>query len=249
MRTKLNPAFYGDELRLLLGDEPGRLERMLREPANADLLTWNVFASLDRHADRDYLAYQLQALGGAGVRAPVRLSLWTGRHREPLLRPGSGYVTAARARAQRAGGNASATEALEAPIEAPVRIETADVLVLVDTMLDRYPAGVGGRDRIIELIDAGLDHARRLSCALAVAVVRRSGGREAAEVSERLNRLRDPAVLAAELPHRGGVPEVVLRELSWQQLLRTWEQEVPYLGLRGQPTRGFTEYLRSLDLS
>lgn len=248
MRTKLNPAFYDDELRLLLSDEPDRLERVFREPASVDLLTWNVFASLDHHADRDFLAYRLQALGGAGVRAPVRLSLWTGRHREPLLRPGPGYVAAARERAKRAGGDAAATQTLEAPIEVPVRIETADVLLLVDTMLERYPSGIAGRDRITELIDAGLDHARRLSCTLAVAVVHRSGSRGAAEVSERLNRLRDPAVLAAELPHRGGMPEVVLRELPWQQLLGVWEQEIPYLGLRGQPTRGFTEYVRALGL-
>lgn len=248
MRTKLNPAFYGEELRLLLSDEPDRLERMLREPASVDLLTWNVFASLDRHSDRDYLAYRLHGLGGADVRAPVRQSLWTGRHREPLLRPSGAYVAAVRERARQVGGTAEATAALEAPIEVPVRIESADVLVLVDTMLDHYRSGAGGRDRVTELIDAGLEHARRLSCELAVAVVYRSGSVGAAQVSERLNRLRDPAFLAAQLPHRKQVPEVILRELPWQQLLLIWQQELPYLGLRGQPAKSFTGYVRRLGL-
>ena len=246
--TKTNPTFYDDQLRLLLGNEPERLERIHRDPDNLELLTWNVFASLETHTDRDYLAYRMQQFGGSAVRAPVKTSLWTGRDREPRLMPSSGYVTAVRQRAQSAGGGAAATQDLEAALEVPVRLESPDMLMLVDTMWDRYPPGQGGRDRIIELVDAGLDHARRLSKILAVTVVYRSGTSGAADVSMRMRELRDRAVLAEQLPHRASVPAVVLRELPWQQLARVWQQEIKYLRLGGQPVRGFIQHLRGLGL-
>lgn len=247
-RTKTNPVFYADELRLELSGDAPRLERVLTDPASVDLLTWNVFASLDTHRDRDYLAYRLQQFGGSEVRAPVRLSLWTGRHREPLLRPSPGYVATVRERARAAGGSAVSTAELEAPIEVPVRIESPDVLVLVDTLLDHPRRGAGGRDRLVELVDAGLDHARRLSKTLAVAAVYPSGTPVAAEVSAGMNDLRDPARLAAALPHRDRVPPVILREVPWQQLLRIWEQEAPYLELGGQPVKHFLQHVRGRAL-
>lgn len=248
MKTKTNPAFYGDQLRLLLAGEPERLERALTDPDSADLLTWNVFASLDTHRDPRYLAYRLQVFGGAELQAPVRLSLWTGRHREPLLRPGSGYIAQVRGRARAAGGGPGAVAELEAPIEVPVRIESADVLVLVDVWAGAGHQGAGGRDRIVELIEAGLDHARGLSKTLTVAVVYASGTPLAAELSARVNALRDPAALAAALPHRDRVPPVVLREVPLQQLLRAWEQELPHLDTGGQPVRAFLDHLRARGL-
>lgn len=247
-KTRTNPAFYADQLRLMLAGEPERLEAALTDPTSLDLVTWNLFASLDTHQDPDYLAYRLQPFGGSGIRSPVRISMWTGRRRGPRLQPSHGYVTTVRERAQSVGGDASATEAFEAPIEVPVRVESPDVLVLTETMGKEYPYGVGGRDRIIELVDAGLEHARRLSKTLAVALVYRSGSNAAAEASARMQALRDPATLAAELPHRQSVPPVVLREMPWQQLARIWEQEVPYLDLGGQPVRPFIELLHERDL-
>lgn len=239
VKTKTNPAFYEEDLRLLLADEPGRFERVLEDSDSLDLLTWNVFASLETHTDRDWLAYRLQAFGGTDVRAPVRLSLWTGRYREPLLRPSSGYIETVRGRARRAGGSDEAVAAFTEPVEVPVRIESPDVLVLVDTVLDSYHRGAGGRDRLAELIDAGIDHARRLSKSLAVAVVYKSGTQAAADLSHRLNALRNPDRLAQELAHRERIPEVLLREVPWQQLLRIWEQELDWLELSGEPVREF----------
>jgi len=250
MRTKTttNPAFYADQLRLILADEPERLEAALTDPTSLDLVTWNLFASLDTHQDPDYLAYRFQPFGGTALRAPARIALWTGKRRGPRLRPSRGYVTTVRERARSAGGDATSTQAFEAPVEVPVRIESPDVLVLIETMGRDYPRGVGGRDRIVELVDAGLEHARRLTKTLAVALVYRSGSNAAAEASARMLALRDPATLAAELPHRHSVPPVVLREMPWQQLARIWEQEVPYLDLAGQPVRPFIELLRERDL-
>ena len=243
-----NPVFYADELRLELAGEPDRLAGALTEPGNVDLLTWNVFASLDTHSDRDYLGYRLQSLGGSGVIAPVRLSLWTGRTREPLLTPNPGFVAEIRRRAATAGGGPEATRDFERPTEVPVRIESANLLVLVDTYRDRAHSGVGGRDRLVELVDAGLDQARRVSKDLAVAVVYPTGTPLAADLSARINRLRDPAALAAALPHRPSIPPVVLREVPWQQLLRIWQQEIPFLRLSGQPVRPFLQQLRTLGL-
>lgn len=248
LRTTTNPAFYADQLRLELGGHPERLERALSAPDSVDLLTWNVFASLDTHRDREYLGYRLQTLGGASVRSPVRLALWTGRDREPRLVPPPGYVTTVHERARAAGGDATSLGDFAAPIEAPVRIETAEVLILVDTMLDTYPLGGGGRDRMTELVDVGLDHARRLGKTLAVAVVYDSGTAAAARVSARLQQLRDPAVLAAALPHRPRVPQVVLREVGWQQLVKIWDAEAPHLHLGGQPVNRFRRYLERLGL-
>ncbi len=247
MRTKTNPAFYAEQLRLLLADAPERLERLLSDPDSVDLLTWNVFSSLDTHRDRAYLAYRLQALAGTQLAAPVRVSLWTGRDREPLLRPSSGYVAQVRERARAAGGGPDATAELEAPLEVPVRIESADVLVLVDTSLGTPHRGAGGRDRIVELLDAGLDHARRLSKTLALAFVH-AGPEGGSDLSARLEALREPAALAAALPYRPAVPPVVLRESSWQQLLQIWEQEIPYLELGGQPARAFLDHVRARGL-
>jgi len=248
MRTKTNPAFYADELRLLLADEPERLARALTDPDSADLLIWNVFSSLDTHRDPGYLAWRLQQFGGAELRAPVRLSLWTGRRREPLLRPGSAYVAQVRRRAEAAGGGPGATAELEAPVEVAVRIESPDVCVLVDVWTDASHQGTAGRDRVVELVEAGLDQARRLSKTLTVAVVYASGTPLAGELSARINALRDPAALAAALPHRDRVPAVVLREVPWQQLLRAWEQELHYLDTGGQPVRAFLDHVRTRGL-
>lgn len=248
LRTTTNPAFYADQLRLELGEAPARLQRALADADSVDLLTWNVFASLDTHRDREYLGYRLQALGGASVRSPVRMALWTGRDREPRLSPPPGYVATVHERARAAGGTTESLDAFAAPVEVPVRIETPDVLVLVDTMLDHYPVGGGGRDRVTELVDVGLDHARRLGKTLAVAVVYDSGTEAAARVSARMQQLRDPAVLAAELPHRPRVPQVILREVGWQQLVKVWDAEAPHLELGGQPVGRFRRYLGDLGL-
>lgn len=244
VKTKTNPVFYRDQLELLLDGEEDRLQRMVSDPASVDLLTWNVFTSLDTHSDRDYLAYRLQALGGAQLTAPTRTALWTGRRREPLLAPNPGYLALVNERAAGAGGGAAAVEHFRRPVEVPVRIESPDVLALVDTMGDAYPLGTGGRDRLVELIDVGLDQARRLSKNVAVAVVYESGTAAAQGVSARMQQLRDPGTLARELPYRNPLPPVVLREVPWQQLLRIWEQETPFLRLSGQPVRGFVDHLR-----
>jgi hypothetical protein len=247
-RTKTNPVFYGDELRAELASEEERLERALEDPSSVDLLTWNVFTSLDTHRDRDYLAYRLQGLGGANMTAPVRTSLWTGRRRQPELRPSPAYVRHVRDRAHAAGADDASVASFERTIEVPVRIETPRVLTLVDTTLDALPRGNGGRDRIVELIDAGLEHARRLSKSLAIAVVYQSGTSAAAELSGRMNELRDRAVLAREMPYREHIPEIVLREMSWQQMLAIWERETDYLRLGGQPVRAFRDHLAKLGL-
>jgi hypothetical protein len=248
-RDRGNPAFYADELRLALAGQPERLAGALTEPGNVDLLTWNIFTSLDTHTDRDYLAYRLQALGGAAVTAPVRIALWVGRTREPLLTPARGYVEEIRRRAAAAGGTAATTRDMEAPAEVPVLIETPGVVVLVDTVLGRVHGGAGGRDRLVELVDAGLDLANRLGKTLAVAVVRPTGSPVAAQLSAGMDRLRDPAGLAAALPHRRALPPVVLRDVTWSQLVALWEAEVPFLRLGGQPVRAFSRQLRSLGLA
>lgn len=247
-RTTTNPFFYGTDLRAVLADEAPRFERIISEPDNVDLLTWNVFASLDTHADRDYLAYRLQALGGGGVRAPVRLSLWTGRTREPLLRPTTAYLEAVRERILAAGASPDVLDQFDDPIEVPVRIETPDVLVLVETALRTPPAGTAGRDRLLELVDAGLEQARRLDASLAVAVVYEAGTPAATALSSRVAALSDPARLAAELPHRGVLPAVTFRELTWQRLLSLWDAERSWLDLAGEPVRSFIGHTRRLGL-
>ena len=247
-RTKTNPVFYADQLRLVLADEPDRLERVFNDPDSVDLLTWNVFASLDTHDDNAWLAHRLEALGGPQVRAPARISLWSGRHRGPLLHPSPGYLDMIRERSDKAGGPAADLSEFARPIEVPVRIETPSVLILVDTALASTPRGSGGRDRLLELIDAGTDHARRLSKQLAVAVVYASGSITAAELSTRLQQLRDRRRLAADMPYRDVPPDLLLREVSWQQLLRTWESELDYLSVDGQPVRAFLSHAKARGL-
>jgi hypothetical protein len=242
MRTKTNPVFYADELQRWLADDPERREGALNDSDSLDLLTWNVFASLDTHRDPDWLAYRLQAFGGSEVRAPLRLSLWTGRDRQPVLRPSRSYLEHLRQAAAERGDDERRIVAFLAPIEVPVRIESPDVLAYVDVAGDTYPRGAGGRDRLLELVDAGLEDARRLSKQLAIAMVYRSGSAAVADISARMGALRDARALAAEMPWRDRVPEVVFREVPWQQVLRMWEQEVRYLQLGSQPVRAFLEW-------
>jgi hypothetical protein len=249
MRTKTNPVFYADELRLHLSSDPERAERILAGSDDVHLLTWNVFSSLDTHPDRDYLAYRLQALGGPQLRAPLRLSLWTGRDREPLLTPSGAYRARVRERARAAGGDQHATRELEAPIEVPVRLESPDVVALVETVGDHYRQGTGGRDRLVELIDAGLEQARRLSKALAVAVIHPAGTPLGRDVAARVERLHDPATLAAEMSYRTEIPPLVVNAVTWPELLRIWESERPYLRLGGQPVRAFTEQVQARGLT
>jgi hypothetical protein len=247
-RTRTSPVFYKARVEALLGDQPDRLDALLHAKDSVDLLTWNVFASLATHSDRDWLAHRLQAFGGSSLRAPLRLALWTGRDRGPSLGPSRGYIAAVRERAAAAGGDAEAVAAFTEPIEAPVRIESPDVLCLVDTTLGAAPRGSGGRDRLLELVDAGLEQARSLSKSLAVATVYSSGTEGAKELSARMHQLRDDKVLASELPHRRPVPALTLREVTWQQLLAAWEQEIRYLQLGGQPVRAFLDHVRELGL-
>lgn len=246
LRTTQPPAFYAEQLALQLDDDQERLQAALHDPDSLDLLTWNIFASLATHRDPDWLAYRLQVLGGAELRAPLRISLWTGRDREPLLHPNRAYLAAIRQR-----GGTTSQEALAAfaqPVEVPVRIEAPDTIVLVDTIGSHYPRGVGGRDRLAEVIDAGLDHAHRLAKTLTVAVLYPSGTRAAAEASARVNELRDAGALRRELPHRRSVEPVLLRELTWERLVTLWQQELEYLELGGQPVKAFLSLLERRGL-
>lgn len=237
--TKPMPVFWATEARSQLGEQ--RFAAAQRDPVSLDLLTWNVFQSLETHFDPDWLAYRLQQLGGTQVTAPVRLALWTGSASEPLLQPSRGYLSTVRERALAAGATEEDLATFRAPIEVPVRIESPDVLCLVDVVLDEVDRGSGGRDRLLEVIDAGLEHARHLSKTLAVAVVYRSGTDGAKQLSARLDQLR--RTLPQELPHQPGAGKVQLREVGWQQLLRVWESEVDYLSL---PTsaRPFLEHVK-----
>lgn len=247
--TTTNPVLLADEALLELAD-PARRESLLHDQRSVDLLTWNVFATLDRHADREWLAGRLRILGGDKLRHPVRISLWTGRTREPLMPPDPHYLEAIRERMRAAGTEGEALEAalreFAQPAEVPVRMESPDVLCLVDTCLTSQPAGAGGRDRLVELIDAGLSQAARVGKDLAVAVVYPSGTQLAADLSARVQALR--GTLRAQLPHRRRVPDVTLREVSWQQLLRVWESELDWLGLAGQPVKPFLAHCKALGL-
>ena len=245
-RTRTNPVFRPDELAQLIGAE--RAERALTEPDNADFLTWNVFSTLETHRDEPWLAHRLQSFGGSQLTAPLRLALFTGAASEPLLAPSAGYVAAVRERASTHGGDDRKLSDFLAPVEVPVRIESPDVLCLVDTTTHGTPLGRGGRDRVVELVDSGLEHARRLGKTLAVAVVYRSATPAASQLSARIRQLRDPGKLAAEMPHRRTVPPVVLREMTWQQLLQVWVTEQRYLDLGGLPVRRFIEHCRERRL-
>jgi hypothetical protein len=242
-KTKTNPLFYADRFRSLLGHDEERVARALEEPESVDLLTWNLFASLETDKDREYLAGQLRAFCGNDLQAPIRLSLWTGKELEPRVEPSSGYIRHIR----ETGADADLAE-FTAPIEVPVRIESRTVLGLVDTLWDTSKRGNGGRDRIVELVDAGLVQADRLGVPLAVAIVYRSGTAAASEVSRRVNELRQPGALRAALPWREHVPDVRLREVSWQQLVAMWDHERGNLHLGGQPVRRFRDHLEELDL-
>lgn len=237
--TKPMPVFWPDAARAQLGDD--RYHAALRDPLSLDLLTWNVFQSLETHYDQDWLAYRMQQFGGTGVSAPVRMQLWTGTHADNALQPSRGYVAAVRERAEAAGATEEDLAEFRAPIEVPVRIESPDVLCLVDTVLDRLDRGTMGRDRLLEVIDAGIEHARNLSKTLAVAVVYAGGSPAARELSVRMDQLRSD--LRRELPHQSKAGDVQLREVSWGQLLRVWESEVDYLDLPGSP-KPFLEHVK-----
>jgi hypothetical protein len=245
-RKRTNPLFDPEAFRLIAGDE--RAERALEDPDSIDLLVWNVFSTLERHNDPRWLAGRLQQLGGPAVREPIRISLFTGADREPQLTPPASYIAHVRDRARGAGGDDDDVAEFSAPVAVPVRIESPDVTNLVDTVGDRGALGHGGRERIVELIDVGLEQARRTGKNLAVAVLYVSGSRTASEISARVNALRNQGTLAAALPHRSSVPPVVLREMSWQQLLRVWQAELDYLDLRGAPVKPFLAHCRDRGL-
>lgn len=230
-KTKPMPVFWPDMARAQLGDD--RFRTAERDPLSLDLLAWNVFESLQTHYDQDWLAYRLQQFGGTDVTAPVRMSMWTGANTDPLLLPSRGYSAAVAERATAAGAEEGDLKGFRTPIEVPVRIESPDVLVLVDTYLDEVDRGTMGRDRLLELIDAGMEHANHLSKTLAVAVIYQTGTDAARELSVRIEELRHN--LAVELPHQTGTDRVQLREVSWGQLLRVWESEVDYLDIPGSP--------------
>jgi hypothetical protein len=238
-RTRTNPIFYHDRLELILRDEPERLERMRTEPANADLLTWNVFASLDTHDDQDWLAYRLQEIGGPNLRAPVRISLFSGRLRAPYLRPSTAYVREIHRRAGVAHGDHDGVAVFEEPIEVPVRIETPEVLLLIDTGRQRLRSGAGGRDRIAEVVDSGLEHARRLSSRLSVGIVLDD---DSTVLRSEIPPLATSARLAERLPWRRELTRVDVHGAGWSTVLAIWHDEAGNLDLTGQPSRAFRSY-------
>ena len=245
-RTCTNPLFAPDAFELLVG--PDRTQRALEDPDSVDLLVWNIFSTLDTHSDPRWMAGRWQELGGPGVRQPVRLSLWTGRDREPLMHPPSSYIAKVRERAKAAGGDDASVAEFAAPVEVPVRLESPDVLALVDAVGSQPGRGRGGRERIIELIDVAIEQSRRLGKTAAVAVIYRAGTPAAEELSPRINALRSDKVLAAELSHRSSLPPIVLREMSWQQLVRIWQAELPYLDVDGLPVKAFLAHCRDRGL-
>ena len=246
LRSKTNPLFWPDELERLVG--PERAERARTDPDSVDLLLWNVFSTLETHRDQAWLAHRLQVLGGATMSAPVRFAFWTGATREPLLRPNEAYVARIRERAERHGGSDAALADFLKPVEVPLRIEAPAVLCLVEATTGGGLHGRGGRDRFEELIDAGLDHARRQSKTLAVSVIYRSGTPVAHEVSRRLRDLQTPGAVAHAMSHRQSVPDVVLREATWEQVLRMWVAELPYLDKGGVPVRRFLDHCEERGL-
>ncbi|MGI8575770.1 MAG: hypothetical protein ACR2MA_10630 [Egibacteraceae bacterium] len=241
-RSRTNPVFYEEELRRQLADQPERLRQALEEPANADFLTWNVFMSLDTHSDAPWLAHVLQLVGGSAVGPPVRISLWSGRHRQPLLRPSPAYLRFIEQRAETAGAQECSLELFSTPVEVPVRLESPDVLALIDTTITAAPLGIGGRDRLVELVDAGIEHARRLSKSLTVAMVYAEDTPAGRDVAARVDELATPARLAAALPWRERLPVVTILGVTWRELLDRWQEEQTYLAVGGEPVRGFLSH-------
>ena len=241
-RNRTNPLFAPEEFALVAG--PERAQRALEDPDSVDLLVWNIFSTLDTHQDPRWMAGRWQLLGGPGVREPVRLSLWTGRDREPLIHPPSSYIAQVRERASAAGGDADSVAEFAQPVEVPVRLESPDVLALIDAVGAQPGRGRGGRERLVELIDVAIEQSRRLGKTAAVGVIYRAGTAAAAELSPRVNALRDDRTLAAELPHRSTLPPVVLREMSWEQLVRIWQSELGYLDVDGLPVKPFLAHCR-----
>ena len=241
-RNRTNPLFAPEAFELLVG--PERTQRALEDPDSVDLLVWNIFSTLDTHRDPRWMAGRWQQLGGPGVREPVRVSLWTGRDREPLLHPSSSYITQVRERAKAAGGDDASVAEFAAPVEVPVRMESPDVLALIDAVGSQTARGRGGRDRVIELIDVAIEQSRRLGKTAAVGMIYRSGTAAAEELSPRINALRSDKVLAAEMSHRSSLPPVVLREMSWEQLVRIWQAELGYLDVDGLPVKPFLAHCR-----
>ena len=245
-KKRTNPLFRAVAFRLIAGDE--RADRALEDPDSIDLLVWNIFSTLESHNDQRWLAGRLELLGGAGVREPLRIGMFTGAEREPLLEPPASYIAAVRERARSVGGDDASVADFAAPVAVPVRIESPEVVVLVDAVDDRTNLGHGGRERLVELIDVGLEQARRTGKTLAVAVLYRSGSTAASAVSARVNALRSDAALAAALPHRRKLPPVVLRELSWQHLIRLWQTELAYMDTDGLPVKPFLAHCRDRGL-
>ena len=242
-KKRTNPLFNPDAFRLVAGEE--RAERALNDPNSVDLLVWNVFSTLDRHRDGRWLAGRMQMLAGPAVREPVRLSLWAGEDRGARLEPPASYINHIR---ERAGGDAATVAEFGAPITVPVLLDSPDVIGLIDAVDDRANLGHGGRERLVELIDVAMEHARRVGKSPAVGIIYTSGAAAAAELSPRVSALRKDKLLASALPHRKDLPPVVLREMSWQQLLRVWQSEVGYLDVPGYLVKQFLQHCRDRHL-
>lgn len=231
-RTRPNPIVFGDELALTLGDDPDRLERAQTDPTSADWLLWSAFAPTDRDRDRLVRVPRvLTTILGTEVTAPMRVSLFTGGDREPLARPGRDYVRHLRQTTEGHGGGDEAVEAFRAPVEVPLRIEGPGVLALVDAFVRTPISAVSGRDRILELTEVGLEQSRAVGKRLLIGVVYPAGTHAAAETSARIGKLRAPGALAAAMPWRSHVDDVAFREVTWREVLATWESEASYMGV------------------
>lgn len=248
--TRPNPVIAGDELALVLGDDPDRLERARSDPSSTDWLVWSTFAPTHRDPDRlTRLPRVLAAVIGGGVSPPARTTIFAGRDREPLARPGREYLAHLRRSTDGQGGDAEALVTFGGPVEVPVRVEAPGVLALVDAFVRTPILGAGGRDRMVELIEVGLEQSRAVGKRLVVGVIYPSRNAHASEVSARLARLRTGAGLRAALPWRSRVDDVELREVTWGEVLRTWESEAPYMGVGRRDARRFLDAARDLGLS